>query len=426
LAVLLSTLGALKGVLEDNAATLMRPKAPPAGKRILLERIRPLWQRMKFTHKVTARNLFRYKKRFFMTVIGIAGCTALLLTGFGLRDSISDIAGIQFTQLQNYDMTLTLKHEGDHTADRKLAAVLNDQSRVVDTLPVHKETGKGVAPHHITDLTILVPSDSSRLTDYHTLRIREDHQPVPFTETGAVLTEKAAKMLGVQAGGTLTLRSQDDMEAVIPVSGICENYVLGYVFLPESLYLQAFGQQPVFDTLLVKTVEMDPAARDAFAAQLLDSSNATGVSFSATTIDTFSDMLSSIDYIVILLIVAAAALAFVVLYNLTNINICERQKEIATLKVLGFFRREVSGYVFRETVLLSLIGTAVGLAGGVFFHRFVVQTAETDAAMFGRSIYPMSFVYAAALSLLFTLLVSLFLKRKLHQIDMVESLKAPE
>ena len=425
-AILLATLGALKGSLEDNAAVLMRPKAPPAGKRILLERIRPLWSRMKFTHKVTARNLFRYKKRLIMTVLGIAGCTALLVAGFGLRDSIGDIAGVQFTQLQNYDMTLRLKHEGDQHLDRRIANLLSDGSTVVDTLAVHMETGEGRSPDHDTDLYILVPSDSARFTDYHTLRTRVGHETVPFTETGAVLTEKAADMLGIQPGGSLTLRSQDDEEAVIPVSGVCENYVQGYVFLSADLYAQAFGEEPEFDTLLVRTVDMDAAARDGLAAALLESSNVTGVSFSAATIETFEDMLSSIDYIVILLIVAAAALAFVVLYNLTNINICERQKEIATLKVLGFYRREVSGYVFRETAILSLMGTALGLVFGAFFHQFVVQTAETDAAMFGRTVYPMSYVYAAALSLLFTLLVSLALKGKLRQIDMVESLKAPE
>lgn len=426
IAILLATLGALKGSLEDNAAVLMRPKAPPAGKRILLERVRPLWSRMTFTHKVTARNLFRYKKRFFMTVIGIAGCTALLVAGFGLRDSISDIAGIQFTQLQNYDMTLRLKHEGDQHLDRRIASILSEDSTVLDTLAVHRETGEGRSPGHTTDLSILVPSDSSRFTGYHTLRTRSGHEEVPFTETGAVLTEKAADMLGVEPGGALTLRSQDDEEAVIPISGVCENYVQGYVFLSAALYEQAFGEALVFDTLLVKTAELDAAARDDLAAALLESSNVTGVSFSADTIETFGDMLSSIDYIVILLIVAAAALAFIVLYNLTNINICERQKEIATLKVLGFYRREVSGYVFRETAILSLIGTAMGLVFGAFFHQFVVQTAETDAAMFGRTVYPMSYVYAAALSLFFTLLVSLALKGKLRQIDMVESLKAPE
>ncbi len=427
LAVVLSTLGALKGSLQDTAAVLMRPKAPPAGKRILLERVKPLWSRMQFSHKVTARNLFRYKKRLIMTVIGIAGCTALLVAGFGLRDSIGDIAGIQFTQLQTYDMTLKLKHAGDQTADRHIAAILRDESRVLGHLPVHLETGKGIgADGYTTDLSILVPSDADLFPHYHVLRQRVGHQPVAFSGQGAVLTEKAAKMLDIRPGDTLTLRNQDDVEATIPILGICENYVQGYVFLPESLYGQAFDQACAFDTLLVKTPQMDADQRDALAAQLLKTDHVTGVSFSATTIETFDDMLGSIDYIVILLIVAAAALAFVVLYNLTNINICERQKEIATLKVLGFYRGEVSGYVFRETAILSLMGTLLGLAVGAGFHRFVVQTAETDAAMFGRMVYFPSYCYAAALSLVFTGLVSLALQKKLHHIDMVESLKAPE
>jgi len=425
-AVLVATLGALKGSLQDNAAALMRPKAPPAGKRILLERIRPLWRRMKFTHKVTARNLFRYKKRFFMTVIGVAGCTALLVAGFGLRDSIGDIVNIQFTQLQQYDLTVTLEHEGDDTANRAIRRVLADKERVTAYLTVHTEAGEGTSPGRDTALTIVVPSDIEAYGDYHVFRDRESGEAVPFTADGAVLTEKAAKVLGIEAGGTLTLRNQDEAEAVIPVSGICENYVQGYVFLSRELYERAFGEECVFDTVFAKTTAADEQARNALAEALLDSDDVSGLSFSTVTIETFADMLASIDYIVILLIVAAAALAFVVLYNLTNINICERQKEIATLKVLGFYKREVSGYIFRETMLLSVIGTAVGLAVGMVFHRFVVLTAEVDAVMFGRVVQPMSYVYSGVLSLLFTLLVSLFMQKKLHRIDMVESLKAPE
>ena len=210
------------------------------------------------------------------------------------------------------------------------------------------------------------------------------------------------------------------------MTGICENYVQGYVFLPREMYEQAFGEECEFDTVLAKTLCADQRDRDDLATALLESPNSAGVSFSTTTIETFADMLASVDYIIILLIIAAAALAFVVLYNLTNINICERQKEIATLKVLGFFKGEVSGYIFRETVLLSLIGTAAGLAIGAGFHQFVVQTAEVDAVMFGRIVKPMSYGYSFALSMVFTLLVSLVMQRKLRKIDMVESLKAPE
>ena len=304
--------------------------------------------------------------------------------------------------------------------------MLADKEQVTSYLTAHTEAGEGTIPGRDTALTIVVPSDIEVYGEYHVFRDRESGEAVPFTADGAVLTEKAAKVLGIEAGGTLTLRNQDEEEAVIPVSGICENYVQGYVFLSRELYESAFGEECVFDTVFAKTTAADEQERNLLAAALLDSDDVSGLSFSTATIETFADMLASIDYIVILLIVAAAALAFVVLYNLTNINICERQKEIATLKVLGFYKREVSGYIFRETMLLSVIGTAVGLAVGMVFHRFVVLTAEVDAVMFGRVVQPMSYVYSGALSLLFTLLVSLFMQKKLHRIDMVESLKAPE
>ena len=426
LAILAATLGALQGSLKSCAAELMRPKAPPAGKRILLERVDFVWKRMSFSHKVTARNLFRYKKRFFMTLIGITGCTALLLTGFGLRDSIRDIVDLQFGQLMEYNLTVQLKHEGDEVSDRRIAAVLADESRIEAYLPVHSETGLGLREGVEVDLHIVVPSDDEALSDFVLFRDRKTHAPVAFSKDGAILSEKAAKRLGVKAGDTFTLQDQDGDQAQIRVAGVCENYVYGYAYLPHEVYEAAFGQACVYETLYVKAHTPDADARDVLASQLLSSSNATGVSFSDAVRESFSDMLRSIDSIVMVLIISAAALAFVVLYNLTNINICERQKELATIKVLGFHPREVSAYVYRETVCLSLMGTALGLFFGIFFHRFVVQTAEVDAVMFGREISPLSFVLSAAMTLLFTLLVNLVMARKLRRIDMVESLKAPE
>lgn len=426
LAILAATLGALRSSLKSCAAELMRPKAPPAGKRILLERVGFLWKRMKFSHKVTARNLFRYKKRFFMTLIGITGCTALLLTGFGLRDSIRDIVDLQFGQLMEYNLTVQLKHEGDEVSDRRIAAILADESRIEDYLPVHSETGLGIREGVEVDLHIVVPSDDEALSDFVLFRDRKTHAPIAFSKDGAILSEKAAKRLGVKAGDTFTLQNQEEDQAKIRVAGVCENYVYGYAYLPHEVYEAAFGQPCAYDTLYVKAHTPDAAARDALASQLLSSSNATGVSFSDAVRESFSDMLRSIDSIVMVLIISAAALAFVVLYNLTNINICERQKELATIKVLGFHPKEVSAYVYRETVCLSLMGTVLGLFFGIFLHRFVVQTAEVDAVMFGREISPLSFLFSAVMTLLFTLLVNLAMARKLRRIDMVESLKAPE
>lgn len=426
LAILLATLNALRVSLRSCAAELMRPKAPPAGKRIPLERVTFLWKRIRFSHKVTARNLFRYKKRFFMTVLGITGCTALLLTGFGLRDSISDIVGLQFGELMEYNLTVHLKHPEDVSDDRRLAAVLADDSCIDAFLPVHSETGLGLKNGTEVDLNIVVPSDDTALSDFVLFRQRKTHAPVAFSQEGAIISEKAALLLGVQVGDTVTLQNQEEQQAEIPIAGICENYVYGYLYLPHTLYEAAFGQSCAYDTLYVKAQTADGDARDTLAERLLASGSVTGVSFSDSVQESFSDMLKSIDAIVVLLIVAAAALAFVVLYNLTNINICEREKELATIKVLGFHPGEVSAYIYRETVCLSLMGTALGLFFGIFFHRFVVQTAEVDAVMFGREIAPLSFVFSAALTLLFTLLVNLVMARKLRRIDMVESLKAPE
>jgi putative ABC transport system permease protein len=210
------------------------------------------------------------------------------------------------------------------------------------------------------------------------------------------------------------------------VAGIIENYVYGYLYLPNEVYERAFGEPCEYTTLLCKANDPDQQTRDAISTALLSSPNALSAQFSTTVIETFSDMLQSIDYIVVVLIISAGALAFVVLYNLTNINITERQKELATIKVLGFFAPEVNAYVYRETLILSLIGTAAGLFGGIFLHAFVVRTAEVDAVMFGRTIKTMSFVWSAVMTMIFTALVSLAMSVKLRRIDMVESLKAPE
>lgn len=425
-AILLATCGALRGSLQERAASLMRPKAPPAGKRILLERIGFLWKRMSFTHKVTARNLLRYKKRFFMTVIGIAGCTALLLTGFGLRDSISDIVGIQFGQLQKYNLAVVVRHPDDEQTDPALWEIFGDKSRITDYAAVHMESCTGLSGGESTDLYVVVPQDNAQLGDFITFRNRIDHTPVDFPDNAALLTEKAASALGVRAGDAILLRRTDGTEMKVSVGGIVENYVYGYLYLPRSLYEAGYGESCECTTLLCKAADTSEQTRDATSSALLSSPNTLSVQFTTTIISTFNDMLKSIDYIVVVLIISAGALAFVVLYNLTNINITERQKELATIKVLGFYAPEVSAYVYRETAILSLIGIAAGLFGGIFLHAFVVKTAEVDAVMFGRIIKPMSYVYSAAVTALFTALVNLAMNFKLRKIDMVESLKAPE
>lgn len=420
---MLATAGACWGTLREAPARLMMPKAPKAGKRIFLERIRFLWSRLSFTHKVTARNLIRYKKRFFMTVIGIAGCTALLVTGFGLRDSIGEITEKQFGELYQYNVSIGLK-EADTLSDEELSTILSDKTLVADYLPVAQESSKVAFGELAVDINLYVPQDAARLPAFLRLRNRKNGETVALTDGAALLTEKAADQLGLAIGDTVTVTDADGREAAVPVGGIVENYVQGYLYMTPALYEQCFGETPDYTMLAAQLAE--GATHDALSGPLLKTGLVSAVSFTEDIQKSFSDVVGSIDYIVMVLIICAGLLAFVVLYNLTNINITERQKEIATIKVLGFYDGEVAAYIYRETAILSLIGTVVGLVLGIFLHAFVVRTAEVEMVMFGRSIHALSYILAAVLTLFFSLLVNLVMNRRLRAVDMVESLKAGE
>ena len=421
LCTMLATLSACAGTLRENPARLMLPKAPKAGKRVFLERIPLIWNHLTFTHKVTARNLIRYKKRFFMTVIGIAGCTALLLTGFGLRDSISDIVDKQFGEIAHYNLMAGLKTDRD---DDGLAETL--ASSASESLYVQQTNVDATGSGGTLSAYLYVPEEAARLGDFITLRERKSGKAVPFSEDSVLLTEKLAAKLGVGAGDPLTLRDGDGRTAQVTVGGVTENYVYNYIYMAPSLYRSSFGAEPDYNLVTAKVADESDANQDAVATALLGVDGVTSVSFTTDVSRSFADIVKNIDYIVIVLIVSAGLLAFVVLYNLTNINITERQKEIATIKVLGFYDREVNAYIFRETGILSIIGTGVGLILGIFLHAFVVRTAEVEIVMFGRDIYAMSFLLAAALTLAFSALVDVVMARKLRRIDMVESMKAGE
>ena len=422
LCTLAATLAACYSVLAESPARLMLPKAPKPGKRVFLEYITPLWSRLKFTHKVTARNLIRYKKRFFMTVIGIAGCTALLVTGFGLRDSIRDIVHKQYGEICTYNLSIGLK-EGEE-AGEAVQGLLAD-SQVTAHLYVNQESMTARNGKANQSVTVLVPEEDDRLAEFITLRQRRNGAALSLEPGGALLSEKLSETLGLSVGEAFTLDDGAGQRVEIPVTGITENYLNNYVYLPRGDYARAFGEAG-FNTILVKVADPTEADRDRIAACLLASDSVNSASFTSELSDSFDDIIENIDYIVVVLLLSAALLAFIVLYNLININITERQKEIATIKVLGFYDREVAAYVYRETGILSLIGTLLGLLFGVFLHAFVVKTAEVDIVMFGRSISWLSFLLSAALTLLFTLLVSLVMYRKLKRIDMVESMKAGE
>lgn len=419
----LATLWACLHELSEKPSQLMRPRAPKSGKRILLEYITPIWRRLGFIKKVTARNIFRYKKRLFMTVVGVAGCTALLVCGFGLRTSINAIVDKQFGEIYNYNLTVYLSDENaasDDSVIHELVASDNTEKY----FSAHTESADVFFGGKSLDVNLLVPEDSSKLKECINLRERKSGRDVPFGDDGIVLTEKLCEKLGISVGDTVEIRNADGFTADFTVSGICENYVSAYAFIPVKQYEEKFESTPEYLQLFLRVKDDSQEMREQLSSQILKSENVRMVSFTQTIRESFENLVKSINYIVFVLIAAAGALAVIVVYNLTNINICERKKELATIKVLGFHDGESASYIYRETSVLCTLGILAGFVFGVFLHSFVVRTAEVDAVMFGRSLTWSSFALAALMTAVFTALVDLVMLPKLNSISMVESMKA--
>lgn len=433
---LLCTWFAVVSSLRETPSGLMLPRPPKAGKRILLEHVGPLWRRMSFSWKVTCRNIFRYKRRFLMTLIGISGCTALMLVGFGLHDSIWDIIDNQFGTIQHYNTVVSLDAnatDGDLESARRM--LREHDATELTRVDVQNMQVAGTDDADPLSVQVIVPQEASALTDVITFRERVGHNPVAFDDDAVLVTEKAAATLGLHVGDELTLYRQDGMGnatgggARARITGIVENYVGNMVYVGPEAWRQAAAQDDGMDAELAyrTTYAVTPdghRARDDLSAALREVPHLSTVGFSAISIETYSTMLSSINLIVVVLIVSAAALAFIVLYNLTNINIGERVREIATLKVLGFTRGEVNAYIFREIAILSLVGDLFGLALGTWLEGFVITTVEVDVVMFGRIIHPLSYLYAFLLTLVFSAVVVLAMRGRLDKVDMVESLKS--
>lgn len=411
--------------LREWTARLLLPKAPAAGKRILLEHITPIWKRMSFTHKVTARNLFRYKKRFFMTVVGVAGCTALLVTGFGLKDSIGDIVSKQFGEIFTYDFMLTLSSEKALSSD-EFKAVMDDPQQVESYLPVHQERLNMKYGEDRYNMYLFVPEEPSRMPNFIDLHERKSRETVPLTDDGVVITEKFSSRTGLKEGDQITLTNEEGHTGEFTITGIAENYVENYTYITPEVYRRTFGDEPSANSIVAFLPGDTHSISEELSSSLLSISNVAGITELASLRKSLDDTLRSINYVVYVIILCAGMLAFVVLYNLMNINIAERSKEIATIKVLGFYQNEVQNYIYRESNILSLIGMVVGLGGGILLHRFIMTTVEVDMVMFGQDIKPLSFLLSAVLTVLFSQFVNLVMRRKLRNISMVESMKAPE
>lgn len=420
--ILLATVWVCYSVCRSRPAPLMQPKAPAPGKRIFLEHIPALWKRMSFTQKVTCRNLFRYKKRLFMTIIGMAGCSALMLTGFGLRDSIDDIVYKQFGEIDLYQMSIVLNDANAIDNDAELKALLTSDSRVSAYMPYHSETGRIQSASGSESISLAVPENSDMLDEYIVLRERKSARPLALTDDGIILTEKLCEKLGISVGDAVTLENADGKRAQLCVDGISENYIASYAFLTANCYRDAYNSDVGYTTLLCLTDSN--AGMDVLLADAIHCESVLYASASSTLMNTFNDSVKSIDAIVWVLILAAGMLSMVVNYNLTNVNICERKKEIATIRVLGFHEREVEKYIFRETNALSIMGSLIGLPVGIWLHSFVVRTVEVNSIMFGREIKPLSYAMAIAISLLFTFIINRIMSCSIRKVDMVESMKA--
>ena len=427
---LLATWAAVVASLRETPATLMLPRAPASGKRILLERIGPVWRHLSFSWKVTCRNLFRYKRRLAMTVIGISGCTALLLTGFGLHDAIWDIIDGQYGPIDHFDTTVRLKDEATEDDVQAVVDYLEQTGDVSNIVRLESRNMQaGVSSDDTMLVRVCVPRSVDELEEAVSLRERLSGEPVPFDDDAVVVTEKLCSKYGLAVGDTLRLFEQDAIGNVtgagaeLRITGVAENYVGHLVYVGKDAWGKVEPEEPVFSTIFA-SVTGDRDVRAGISDGLHDLGDVSTVAFIDETIDRYRNMLSVVDLVVVVLIVSAGLLAFIVLYNLTNINIGERVREIASLKVLGFTRREVYAYIFREILLLSVLGDVLGMVLGSFLATFVVTTAEVDYVMFGRQIHVLSYVWSFAITLGFTVVILALMRGKLDRVDMVESLKS--
>ncbi len=421
-----AALWACLSTLMDTPANLMRPKAPKPGRRVFLEYIRPLWRSLSFTWKVTMRNLFRYQRRFWMTVAGIGGCTALIVTGFGLHESIFDILDKQFDEIFRYDATTSLAQTDQEGQVEQVLDYLDQAPEVAGWLLCHESTVELSAGGQAQSGYLLAVEDPAGMEPFIQLRHRLDDEPVRLGEEGVILTEKLAELLEVSPGETVTLERDGDRAQAV-VTDVVENYVYHYAYLTAASYEALFGQAPEENTVLVAYKEgVDQAASDGVSAHLMAMEGVAAYSYIATIRDSFTNSMNAINYAVVIIILAAAALAFVVLYNLTNINITERTRELATLKVLGFYDRETTAYVYRENLFLTLFGIALGLGLGRVLHAWMVVTVEIDLVMFGRTAPLYAYVLAGLLTVVFSAAVNVAAHFRLKRVDMVESLKTVE
>ena len=413
--------------LSHKPAEAMRPKAPKPGKRILLEYITPLWNRFSFTAKLTARNLFRYKSRLCMTVIGVAGCTALIVAAFGLLNSFDPLTKDQFETIYKYDAVIVPKESGTQEELDYLISEVENKENVSNFMLTSQEDAtvefNGKIKNESTYLTVV--QNSEKLNSTISLHTRTGNEELALTDNGVLINEKLSEEFGIKTGDTIKV-SGEFGENAATVCGIFEQYLQNYIYMTPTLYNTLYGKNPSYNILDVKLKDNSQTAQESFSSEILKDDRVAAVSFIASSLEEFKNMLNSLNLVVLVMIICAAALAFVVLYNLTNINIAERVREIATFKVLGFNNKETSSFIYKENIVLTLLGIIFGLVLGIFLTSFIVHTVEIDNIMFGRVIYPTTYIFAAGFTMLFSLIVNAVMSFKIKDVNMVESLKSVE
>lgn len=420
----LSAYAACKKELMEETSTLMRPKAPKNGKRIFLERIDFMWNRLSFISKVTLRNIFRYKKRFLMTVLGIAGCTALLVTGFGIKDSIQMIVSGQYGQLFKYDMEISVSSKITEAQIKDMESQLDKTQNIKEYGLFVYENAEVKTEEGSEDINIVIPDDLNKFNDFIHLRERVGHKEINLEDDGLVLTEKAARVIGASVGDIIKLKNGDDITVEAKVSAITENYISHYAYMTKDYYNKLFNNIPLNNKVLGTLNSTSSKEEDKLSKEVININGVSGVVFNTASKQTFSNTIENLNYVVLIMIVSAGSLAFVVLYNLTNVNISERIREIATIKVLGFYDGETAAYIYRENIILTIAGIIVGLFMGKFLHQYIMTTVEIKSMMFGRIISTNSYIIAAILTVVLSFIVNFVMYYKLKNVKMVESLKS--
>lgn len=414
---LLATLYSIYSELIEMPSQLMRPKAAKAGKKILLERITFIWKRLSFLQKVTARNIFRYKKRFFMTIIGIAGCSALLVAGFGINDSISDIVNQQYNVIYHYDATVSAK-TSEITSQIKSLKGVKDVYEEDHLAVTTKIENKDIST------TVHIISNDKKFKDFCTLF--NGNNEFDLDDSSVLISQKMATKLNKKAGDTIKIKDANNKVIKAKIKGVFTNYVGHHIYASESLYKSWNTNAKTTHIYLIKSKKTTKKFERNLGNKIMNIDGVQSVTFYSSLQKNFKDMIKSISYIVVVLVISAACLAFVVLYNLSNVNISERKREIATIKVLGFTRKEVDAYINRETILLTILGSLIGLGIGIGLHHLIMNLAEMDDIMFGRTINSISYVISFVMTIGFSAIINLFMHKKLNNIQMVESLKAVE